>query len=105
VIDTITDFSIAQGDVLDLRDLLQGANRTPATLENYLDISFSGGNTVIHVSSTGGFTNGVYTPTAEDQEIVLQGVDLRSQLNLAPGASETQLLQELLFQGKLLTEP
>jgi hypothetical protein len=32
-------------------------------------------------------------------------VDLRTQLNLAPGASESQLLQEMLFQGKLLTEP
>ena len=57
------------------------------------------------MSSAGGFTNGVYSAAAEDQEIVLQGVDLRTQLNLAPGASESQLLQEMLFQGKLLTEP
>jgi VCBS repeat-containing protein len=104
-VDTITDFSIAQGDVLDLRDLLQGASPTPASLENYLDISFNDGNTVIRVSSTGGFANGVYSAAAEDQEIVLQGVDLRSELNLAPDTSEAQLLQEMVFQGKLLTEP
>ena len=47
----------------------------------------------------------MYSAAAEDQEIVLQGVDLRSQLNLGAGASEAQLLQEMLFQGKLLTEP
>ena len=60
---------------------------------------------MIRVSSTGGFTNGVFAAGAEDQEIVLQGVDLRSQLNLGPSASEAQLLQEMVFQGKLLTEP
>jgi len=60
---------------------------------------------VIRVSSTGGFTNGVFSAAAEDQEIVLQGVDLRTQLSLGSGASEAQLLQEMLFKGKLLTEP
>ncbi|WP_280155226.1 VCBS domain-containing protein [Piscinibacter sp. XHJ-5] len=105
VVDTITDFNLSQGDVLDLRDLLQGSSPTPANLSNYLDITFTGSDTVIRVSSNGGFTNGVFSAAAEDQEIVLQGVDLRSQLSLGAGASEAQLLQEMIFRGKLLTEP
>ncbi|HUG25131.1 beta strand repeat-containing protein, partial [Piscinibacter sp.] len=104
-VDTISDFSIADGDVLDLRDLLVGSSATPGNLANYLDISISGGDTVIRVSSTGGFTNGVFSSSAEDQEIVLQGVDLRSQLSLDATASEAQMLQEMIFRGKVLTEP
>jgi Ca2+-binding RTX toxin-like protein len=105
VVDTIADFNLSQGDVLDLRDLLQGSSPSPANLSNYLDITIAGSDTVIRVSSSGGFTNGVFSAAAEDQEIVLQGVDLRSQLSLDAGASEAQLLQEMIFQGKLLTEP
>ena len=47
----------------------------------------------------GGFTGGVYSAAAEDQEIVLQGVDLRSQLSLAASATEAQLLQEMIARG------
>ena len=57
--DTITDFDPASmalgGDVLDLRDLLSGENHTVGTgnLASYLHFELSGGNTVVHVSSTG----------------------------------------------------
>ena len=104
-VDTITDFNIAQGDVLDLRDLLVGATPTPTSLSHYLDINFSGGDTVIRVSSTGGFAGGVYAASAEDQEIVLKGVDLGVQLGLGAGASEAALLNEMVSKGRLLTEP
>ncbi|MEO6409614.1 MAG: Calx-beta domain-containing protein, partial [Burkholderiaceae bacterium] len=104
-VDTITDFNVAQGDVLDLRDLLVGATPTPASLSHYLDINFSGGDTVIRVSSTGGFAGGVYAASAEDQEIVLKGVDLGVQLGLGAGASEAAMLNEMVSKGKLLTEP
>ncbi|WP_140627733.1 immunoglobulin-like domain-containing protein [Methylibium rhizosphaerae] len=104
-VDTITDFSISQGDVLDLRDLLQGHDTSAANIDNYIDIDYSGGNTVIRISSSGGFANGNYSASAQDQQIVLQGVDLRDQLGLGSSTTESQLLQELMHRGKLLTEP
>ncbi|TEW55381.1 type I secretion C-terminal target domain-containing protein, partial [Psychromonas sp. RZ22] len=47
--DTITDFNVAEGDKLDLSDLLQG--ETDTSLGQYFDISFEDGNTTINVSS------------------------------------------------------
>ena len=73
-VDTITDFGNGGADVLDLRDLLQG--ETDATLTSYLNFELDGTDTLVHVSSTGGFTGGVYDSSAEDQTIVLTGVDL-----------------------------
>ncbi len=104
-VDTITDFNVALGEVLHLRDLLVGSSPTPSSLSNYLDINFSGGDTVIRVSSTGGFAGGVYAAAAGDQEIVLKGIDLGMQLGLGAGASEAALLNEMVSKGKLLTEP
>ena len=110
-IDTITDFNTGnptasgQGDVLDLRDLLQGSNHVgsnPGNLAHYLDFSVLNGSTEIHISSTGGFAGGVYSAAAEDQRIVLEGVDIRASLSLQPGATDHQILQELLNRNKLL---
>lgn len=111
-VDTITDFSTAPknagGDILDLRDLLQGENMVNGTgnLNHYLDFDTlsNPGSTVIHVSSTGGFTNGVYASNAEDQRIVLQGTDLRAAFNLEASASDNQIIQELLQRGKLVVD-
>jgi VCBS repeat-containing protein len=113
-IDTITDFSAAavsnNGDVLDLRDLLQGelkaTNNGAGTLQNYLDFdtTTSSGQTIIHVSTTGQFAGGQYDPAAEDQRIVLANLDLRSALGLAPNASDNLVIQELLTRGKLITD-
>ena len=50
--DTVTDFSMAQGDVLDLRDLLQGEENA-SDLGQYLTFTQSGTNTVIGVSHDG----------------------------------------------------
>ena len=112
--DTITDFSVAApsngGDVLDLRDLLQGeakAGTTAGNLQNYLDFdtTTNPGSTIIHVSSTGGFSAG-YTPGAEDQRIVLQGVDVRSPgaFGLAPTATDSDVIHQLLQRGKLVAD-
>ena len=75
----------AGGDMLDLRDLLQGET-TSATLDRYLDFNVVGGNTEIRISSSGGFAGGTYAAGAEDQRIVLQGVDMRASLGLGAGA-------------------
>jgi Ca2+-binding RTX toxin-like protein len=108
--DTITDFNAsavsAGGDVLDLRDLLGG--ETTGNLANYLDFSVSGSGpgvaTTIHISSSGSFTNGVYSAAQEDQAIVLQGVNLPTALGLASNATDTQIIQELVTRGKLLVD-
>ncbi|WP_259372616.1 beta strand repeat-containing protein [Piscinibacter defluvii] len=114
--DTITDFSAAAvsagGDVLDLRDLLSGdalgAGNTAGNLANFLDFSVSttGGvtSTTIHISSNGGFAGGGYLPGQEDQAIVLQGVNLPTALGLSGGASDDQIIQELLTRGKLIVD-
>ena len=93
----------AGGDVLDLRDLLQGETNS-ATLDRYLDFSVSGGNTEIRISSTGAFAGGTYAIGAEDQRITLQGVDIRSLLSLGPTATDAQIINELINRGKLLTD-
>jgi hypothetical protein len=115
-IDTITDFNVASasagGDVLDLRDLLSGealgAGNTVGNLANFLDFSVSGSGasavTTIRISTTGQFTGGTYASAAEDQSIVLQGVDLPTGLGLASGASDAQIIQELINRGKLVVD-
>ncbi|MDH4060132.1 MAG: type I secretion C-terminal target domain-containing protein [Aquincola sp.] len=106
-IDTVADFDskapASGGDILDLRDLLQGET-TSASLEQYLDFSVSGGSTTIRISSTGGFAGGTYAAGSEDQRIVLTGVDIRAALGLAGTATDSQIISELINRGKLLTD-
>jgi len=114
-VDTIADFNnlaaASGGDVLDLRDLLIGASHTgtdPGNLANYLDFAVSGSGasatTTIHISSTGQFAGGVYSAGNEDQSIVLQNFDIRSQLGLGGAANDSQIIQELLNRGKLIAD-
>jgi large repetitive protein len=109
-VDTITDFDVTAaksgGDVLDLRDLLQGEAGT-SNLQNYLefDRTTSPGNTILHISSTGGFTGGTYSSGAEDQQIIFQGVtNLGNSLGLGTNATDGQIIQELITRGKLITD-
>ena len=114
-VDTITDFNVAApaagGDLLDLRDLLQGeakAGLSAGTLDKFLDFdtTSSAGNTIIRISSSGGFTGGTYSAGAEDQRIILQGVDLRSAgaFGLNASATDNDIIQQLLQRGKLVTD-
>jgi Ca2+-binding RTX toxin-like protein len=106
--DTIKDFNVAApaagGDVLDLRDLLQG--ETTANLTNYLefDTTSQSGATIIKVSATGAFPNGVANVAGETERIVLENVNLRSDLGLAANATDAQIITKLLTQGKLLVD-
>ncbi|MCP5267574.1 MAG: retention module-containing protein [Zoogloeaceae bacterium] len=100
-VDTIQSFdnatAAAGGDVLDLRDLLQGESHASGgigNLGNFLHFEKSGSDTIVQVSSAGGFTSG-YNAGAVDQSIVLQGVDLVS------GNTDQQIIQNLLDSGKL----
>ncbi|WP_052417262.1 retention module-containing protein [Cellvibrio mixtus] len=118
-VDTIQNFSTAAastngvgGDVLDLRDLLQGesvgASNGAGNLANYLHFEVSGSNTIIHISHTGGFgadshsVGGSYTSTAETQQIVLEGVNLQSTYSGA--TTDQQIITQLLNNNKLITD-
>ncbi len=100
------------GDVLDLRDLLQGesvgASNGAGNLANYLHFEVAGGDTIVHISHTGGFSGDShtvgagYTGSAETQKIVLSGVDLQS---LYSGATtDQQIITQLLNNNKLITD-
>ncbi|MFD0912288.1 type I secretion C-terminal target domain-containing protein, partial [Methylophilus luteus] len=98
--DTITDFnkaSVSQGgDILDVRDLLQGENST--NLVNYLHFEKSGSDTVIHISSNGGFA-GSFSSGQTTQQIVLTGVDL-----VSGQSNDAAIITNLLSQQKLITD-
>jgi surface adhesion protein len=100
--DIIMDFDTATpgngGDVLDLRDLLQG--ETSGNLSNYLHFSVSGGNTTIQISSSGAFSTGFATNKI-DQTITLQNVDLTSSGALT---TDQQIIQDLVNKSKLLVD-
>jgi len=93
--DVITDFGNGE-DRLDLRDLLQG--EATDNLENYLHFETVGSDTVVHISSSGGFAGG-YNSGNEDQTITLQNVDLVGSLT-----SDQQIIQNLLDSQKLITD-
>jgi len=105
-IDQVTDFSTTAvasgGDALDLRDLLQGESHTgtdAGNLTNFLHFEQSNGNTIVHVSSNGGFSGG-YAAGQEDATIILNNVDL-----FAGGLSnDQQVISDLLTKGKLITD-
>jgi Ca2+-binding RTX toxin-like protein len=111
-VDVVQDFSLAaasaNGDVLDLRDLLVAENTSGGVgnLQNYLDFDTTSvaGQTTIRISSTGGFTGGTYAAGAEDQRITLTGVDLRAGLGLLASATDNQIIQELLTRNKLVVD-
>ena len=89
------------GDILDLRDLLVGENNggtVPGNLASFLSFEIAGSNTVIHVSSTGGFASG-YVPGNEDQTITLTGVDL-----VTGFADSNAIITSLLTNNKLITD-
>ena len=120
--DVITDFDNAtnSGDVLDLRDLLVGeahtannvttastigtTNATAITvdhgnLNNYLHFSVVGGNTVVEVSTTGGFTGGTYNAGAVNQVITINNLNL-----VGTFTNDNQVLDDLLKRGKLVVD-
>jgi Ca2+-binding RTX toxin-like protein len=100
-VETITDFSSSAGnlDVLDMRDLLGGASHTGTNAGNiasFLHFDHSGADTIIHVSTTGGFAGG-YSSAVENETIVLKGVDLTS----SGTQTDAQIITHLLTNGQL----
>ncbi|MDP5237888.1 Ig-like domain-containing protein, partial [Uliginosibacterium sp. 31-16] len=104
--DLVTDFSKAEGDALDLRDLLVGESHLgldTGNLSNYLHFEVSNGNTVVHVSTSGGFANGNYDATREDQTIVLQGVNLLND-GAATLLNDNAVIQDMLKNNRLIVD-
>ncbi len=109
-VDTISDFYTralvgSGGDVLDLRDLLQGENliNVSGNIADFLRLETFGSGvntgTRIDISSHGGFNTG----TAHiDQQIILEKANL---IGLsAAGASQQQVILDLIAQGRLLVD-
>jgi hypothetical protein len=92
--DVVKDFSLAQGDKLDLRDLLISENS--GNLTNYLHFESDGTDTVVKISTAGSFTSGAYAET--NQIIVLEGV------NLTTIGTDAQIIQNLITNNKLITD-
>jgi hypothetical protein len=104
-VDTLMQTDIASakegGDILDLRDLLAGgahSGNLVGNLSNYMHFEYVGGDTVVHVSTEGGFASG-YTPQHENQTMIMQGVNLMNGFS-----SDQAIIQDLLSRGKLVVD-
>ncbi|WP_339480952.1 immunoglobulin-like domain-containing protein, partial [Pseudomonas fluorescens] len=69
--DVIKDFKAAEGDRIDLRDLLQG--ETGSTIDNFLKITTVDGTSSLQVSSAGKFNSGDAAAATPDVTIKLEG--------------------------------
>jgi uncharacterized repeat protein (TIGR02059 family) len=108
VLDTINDFDVssawAGGDVLHLASLLNNEGRigfTTGNLANYLHFAKAGNDTLISISSQGGFVGGYNATNAgrTDQQILLKNVDL-----VTGWGTDSAIITHLLGQGKLAVD-
>ncbi len=112
-VDVVKDFNsgagtyqTSEGDKLDLADLLVGEAKGTdiGNLLNYhhVDVN-SAGEAVVNISSQGQFTNGQFDVAKVDQSIVLENVSL-ADLGFNSSTSQADMIQQLLQQGKLITD-
>lgn len=103
-VDRIEDFDLmphaSGGDALDLRDLLQGEHTDGGTgnLTQYLHFDTSGSDTLIQISLNGDLVDGLGTVT---QEIVLEGVNLRTDYGLDANVGDGAVIARMLADQKL----
>jgi Ca2+-binding RTX toxin-like protein len=90
--DTVTDFTTGQNDVLDLSDLLQGADQ--GSLASYLHFEQQGSDTVVHISTAGDF-DGSNHGTVADQVILLENFSMG-------GADSANVIQQLIDSNNLI---
>ncbi|MDD5366488.1 MAG: type I secretion C-terminal target domain-containing protein, partial [Gallionellaceae bacterium] len=93
-VDHITDFSKAQGDVLDLQDLLQNDNA--GNITSLLHFAQDGGNTVLTVVDTNAGASG-----GDSQTIVFDNTNLFTQFSASDSAD---LVNKMLASGLLKTD-
>ena len=101
--DKITDFTVAQGDSLDLRDLLQGEHSGgTSNLTQYLQFGVVSGKLVLSVDHDGG---GSFSAT---QKIVLDNFSskdaLAAALGLNTGSDDAAILSKMIQNGNLKTD-
>ena len=97
--DHVQDFTVADNDKLDLSGLLDALGMTdPGLVESYLSLTENASNqAVLNVKDSDG--------GSVVQEIVLDNVsiqDLKADLSLDSGASNSDLLNQLIDQSKLI---
>ena len=104
-VDTITDFDTAPlangGDAIDLSNLLKGeamANGQSLNLSNYLHFEKVGADTILHISSNGGYVTG-YASNQTDQKIIFKNVDL-----MGTNLTDVQIINNMLAAGKLVVD-
>jgi hypothetical protein len=103
--DVVKDFTVAQGDSLDLRDLLQGEHSTAGgtyNLTQYLQFGVESGKLVLSVDHDGG------TTFAATQKIVLDNFAtkdaLAGALGLSAGSDDATILNKMITDGHLKTD-
>ncbi|WP_432474290.1 retention module-containing protein [Amphritea sp. HPY] len=99
-VDLITDFNDglpgSDGDILDLSELLVGEDDN---LTEFLHFSSDGTDSVLHISSSGGFTGGELDTNVVDQVIEFNGVDLVGDLT-----TQNDIIDNLMQSGNLITD-
>ena len=103
--DTIMDFNklpvSGGGDILKLGGMLQGEaarGNTVGNLTDYMHFALSGSDTILYISTTGGFSGG-FAMGAVDQQITFTGVDLIGEFT-----TDEEVIAQLLANGNLIVD-
>ncbi len=103
--DTIMDFNklpvSGGGDILKLGGMLQGEaarGNTVGNLTDYMHFVTSGSDTILYISTTGGFSGG-FAMGAVDQQITFTGVDLIGEFT-----TDEEVIAQLLSNGNLIVD-
>ena len=99
--------SISEADIEAVVEVLLGGEThlglDTGNLSNYLHFEVSNGNTVVHISTTGGFTDGTYDASRENQTLVLQNVDLLHD-GTTTLLNDNAVIQDLLKNNRLVVD-
>ncbi|MFY9995004.1 MAG: Ig-like domain-containing protein [Leclercia sp.] len=83
--DHLSDFSLADGDKIDISELLVGWDGDRATLGNYIQVSGSDGNTLISIDRDGTGTSYAPTPLVTLDDVQTTYEELVSQNHIVTG--------------------
>lgn len=83
--DHLSDFSLADGDKIDISELLVGWDGDRATLGNYIQVSGSDGNTLISIDRDGAGTSYAPTPLVTLDDVQTTYEELVSQNHIVTG--------------------
>jgi VCBS repeat-containing protein len=93
-IDAVTDFSMAQRDVLNLSSLLNGAATDSTNLDSLLTFTSNGNDTILQVATHAG--------SQASQQIVLQNVSMSDLAGGAPNPTSADIVSHLLTTHQLV---